>query len=134
MKPVALFSLQTHAGDYQAWPFETQLLLNNQPTQTYLLGYQLLHQLQLASGEYVLITDWDCPFEEATEVLLLSTQLKLLARHTFAVPYGSYLLDTLQVLDDANLKLIFYQDDCRQVTIAAKKIGLFGSRIKVAPL
>jgi hypothetical protein len=131
MKPITLFSLQTHTGDYANWPQETQLLHNKEPTQTFLPGYQLLHQFQLISGEYLLIADGDCPFEEATEVLLLNADLTLAARHTFSVPYGSFNLDDLQVIDDANLKLTFYDGDCRQVTILDKKTSLFGSRIKV---
>lgn len=134
MTPTTLFSMQTHTGDYQKWPLETLLLKNALPTQTYLPGYQILHQFQLNSGEYLLISDWDCPFEEATEVLLLSAKLALIARHSFGVPYGSFNLKDLQVIDDANLKLIFYQNDSRQVTITAKKIGLLGSRIKATQL
>ncbi len=134
MKKINIFSLHQHSGDYSAWPLKTQLLINQQPTQTYLPGYQLLHQFQLISGEYLLIADWDCPFEEATEVLLLSSDLIMVARYTFSVPYGSFNLDDLQVIDDANLKLTFYDNDCRQVTILNTKIGFFGSRISVAQL
>ncbi len=134
MKKINIFSLIQHTGDYATWPLKTQLLINQQPTQTYLPGYQLLHQFQLTSGEYLLITDWDCPFEEATEVLLLSADLTLAARHTFSVPYGSFNLDDLQVMDDVNVKLTFYDHDCRQVTILDKKTGLLGTRISVAQL
>jgi hypothetical protein len=131
MQLINSFSLQKYTGEYKTWPLETQLLLNEIPTKTFLLGFQLLHQFELSSGEFLLISDWDCPFEEATEVLLLNADLILAARHTFSVPYGSFNLEDLQLIDDANLKLIFYDNDCRQVTILDKKTGLFGSRIKV---
>jgi hypothetical protein len=134
MQTINSFSLQAHNGEYNTWPLQTLLIKNAAPTQAYLPGYQLLHQFQLSSGEFLLITDWDCPFEEATEVLLLSTDLALIARHTFAVPYGSFNLEAIQVIDDANLKLTFYQNDCWQVTILAEKTGLLGSRIKVTQL
>ena len=134
MKKIDSFSFVTHTGDYQSWPLKTQLLHHKQPTQTHLPGYQLLHQFILATGEYVLITDWDCPFEEATEVVLLSAAFALTARHSFSAPYGSFNLEDLQVIDETNLKLTFYQNDCRQVTIATKKTGLLGSRIKVVQL
>ena len=134
MTPITLFSLQTHTGDYQKWPLKTLLLKNATPTQAHLPGYQILHQFQLNSGEYLLITDWDCPFEEATEMLLLSAELALIARHSFGVPYGSFNLEALQVIDDANLTLTFYQNDCKQVTITAEKTGLLGSRIKVTQI
>ena len=134
MTPITLFSLQTHTGDYQKWPLKTLLLKNATPTQAHLPGYQILHQFQLNSGEYLLITDWDCPFEEATEMLLLSAELALIARHSFSVPYGSFNLEALQVIDDANLTLTFYQNDCKQVTITTEKTWLLGSRIKVTQI
>lgn len=134
MQIINSFSLQTHTGEYNTWPLKTLLLKNAAPTQAYLPGYQILHQFQLSSGEYLLIADWDCPFEEATEVLLLSAELAIIARHSFGVPYGSFNLEALQVIDDANLTLTFYQNDCKQVTIAAEKNGLLGSRIKVTQL
>ena len=134
MKKIDIFSFVQHSGDYQSWPLKTQLLLQSQPTQTQLPAYQLLHQFLLESGEYVLVADWDCPFEEATEVFLLSAKLALIARHSFSVPYGSFNLDDLQVIDDTNLRLTFYDNDCRQVTIATKITGLLGSRIKVTQL
>jgi hypothetical protein len=134
MQIINSFSLQKHTGEYKTWPLETQLLLNEIPTKTFLPGFQLLHQFQLSSGEFLLISDWDCPFEEATEVLLLNADLVPISRHTFSVPYGSFNLEQLQVIDDVNLKLTFYDGDCRQVTILDKKIGLFGSRIKVVQL
>ena len=82
----------------------------------------------------MLITDWDCPFEETTEVFLLSAELALIARHSFSVPYGIFNLEDLQVIDDTNLQLTFYENDCRQITVSAKKMGLLGSRINVAQL
>ena len=82
----------------------------------------------------MLITDWDCPFEETTEVFLLSAELALIARHSFSVPYESFNLEDLQIIDDTNLQLTFYDNDCRQVTVTAKKMGLLGSRINVAQL
>jgi hypothetical protein len=134
MQKINSFSLQTHTGEYKTWPLETQLYLNENPTKTYLPGFQLLHQFELSAGEFLLITDWDCPFEEATEVLLLSADLQLLDRHKFGAPYDSYCLDKVEVIDDANIKLTIYQDIQYLVTINAHKALLTGKRLQITRL
>jgi hypothetical protein len=117
MQTIDIFSLKDHAGDYRHWPLQTQLLINGLPSSCYVPGYRLLHQFQTPADEYLLINDWDCPFEEATEIILLDSQFKVLAVRSFGVPYGSFSLDEVLVLDEANLKLTFFRDEHWQVTI-----------------
>jgi hypothetical protein len=107
MKKIDIFSLQTHSGEYATWPLKTQLLMHGAATATYLPGYEILHQFLLDAGEYLLITDWDCPFEEAKEFVLLSATLSILSKRKLGVPYGSFLLMGVQVLDAKNLMLDF---------------------------
>ena len=107
MQKINIFSLQTHLGEYKNWPLKTLLLKNGESTTTYLPGYELLHQFELPASEYLLITDWDCPFEEATEFILLDSTLKILAKRKLAVPYGSFLLENLQVLSEHTIRLEF---------------------------
>lgn len=130
MQTIDIFSLKDHAGEYQNWPLRTQLLINGSPSPCYVPGYRLLHQFQTPAHEYLLINDWDCPFEEATEIILLDSQLRVLTVRTFGVPYGSFLLDDVLVMDDANLKLTFFQDDHWQVTITPQNLAClhFSSR------
>lgn len=70
-----------------------RLLQNGVPTACYVPGYRLLHQFQTGTGDYLLICDWDCPFEEASEFVLLSPELRILARRSLGLPYASFVLD-----------------------------------------
>ncbi|OQW75616.1 MAG: hypothetical protein BVN35_08170 [Proteobacteria bacterium ST_bin11] len=145
MRATDIFSLERHDGEYENWPLQTRLLINGLPSSCYLPGYRLLHQFQTPANEYLLISDCDCPFEEATEVILLDSQCKVLALRSFRVPYGAFCLDEAQVLDPANLKLSFFRDDHWQLTITPKnqfclhfssRTGLpaFRTRLQLKPL
>ena len=117
MEAITLFSLVTHSGAYKDWPLKTPLLLNGQPTLLAIPGFQMLHQFQLQSGDYLLITDWDCPFEEATEFLLISSDFKITARKKLGAPYVSFLLDTVEVLNNNQLKVTIFENDHFLLTI-----------------
>ncbi|MBD9354708.1 hypothetical protein [Methylomonas albis] len=130
MQAIEIFSLKSHAGEYQDWPLRTQLLINGLATSSYVPGYRLLHQFKTSADEYLLICDWDCPFEEATEIILLGSQLNVLAVRSLGVPYGSFWLDEVLVLDNVNLKLTFFRDEHWQVTVTSKNLAClhFSSR------
>ena len=80
----------------------------------------MLHQFELPAGEYSLITDWDCPFEEAIEFILLDSTLKILAKRKLAVPYCSFLLENLQVLNEHTIHLAFDNKDYWQPSVIPK--------------
>jgi len=122
MQTIDIFSLKSHAGEYQSWPLQTQLLINDLPSSCYVPGYRLLHQFQTSANDYLLICDWDCPFEEATEIILLDSQFKVVGVRSLGVPYGSFSLNEALVLDDVNLKLTFFRDEHWQVTITPQNL------------
>ncbi|MFM7200279.1 MAG: hypothetical protein ACKO6N_05770 [Myxococcota bacterium] len=92
--PLSCFQLTTHTGPYEHWPSKTPLLRDGQPTGTSIQGYTLLHQLQHAAG-FLLITDFDCPFEEAVCFTLLGPQLEQISVRVWGAPYASFWLDEL---------------------------------------
>lgn len=120
MQKINIFSLQAHLGEYKNWPLKTLLQKNGESTTTYLPGYEVLYQFELPAVEYLLITDWDCPFEEATEFILLDSTLKILAKRKLAVPYGSFLLENLQVLNEHTIHLEFDNKDYWQLSVMPK--------------
>ena len=117
MQAIQCFSLAKHSGEYKDWPLKTPLFLNGEPTSLAIPGFQLLHQFQLQSGDYLLITDWDCMFEEATEFLLISNDFKISARKTLGAPYASFLLDTVEILNSNQLKVTIFENDYFLLTI-----------------
>ncbi len=76
MKPITRFGMEKHDGPYETWPLRSRVSLDGKPTDISLPGYTLLHQFETANG-YILVTDYDCPYEEITSFALISKQLRL---------------------------------------------------------
>jgi hypothetical protein len=91
MQAIDTFALAKHTGAYEQWPQHTPLLANGADTGKCVPGYVI--EAQYRCGEhYLLITSWDCPFEEAQTFLLLSSSFDVLYEETLGAPYASYLL------------------------------------------
>ena len=79
MTPVSLFSLEKHAGPYEKWPLESRLYAGGRDTGTRLPGYVI--EAQYGCGDhYLVITSYDCPYEEVNEFLLLDRSFAIVAR------------------------------------------------------
>ncbi|MCA8920292.1 MAG: hypothetical protein KDD82_00705 [Planctomycetes bacterium] len=128
--PIEDFSLAQHAGDYRDWPRTTPLLRGGAPTGVEVPGYCLLRQY--AVGERtLLITDWDCPYEEATEVLLLDAQLRVVARKQFGVPYASFWLTDAAIADGGRaLELVLCERERWRVEVLERRPWLLGSLLQ----
>ena len=94
METTTRYSLERHEGPYESWPLRLRLFIDGEPTAVRVPGYNLLHQVALPSG-YLLVMDFDCPFEEATSFVLLDRNSRLLCTRTLSIPYGSYKLDKM---------------------------------------
>jgi hypothetical protein len=127
------FALEKHAGRYESWPLKTRLLVDSTLTDVHVPGYSLLHQFSCDDG-FLLITDYDCPFEEATGFTLLNADLQLAATRTLAVPYGSFLLDKIEWLDQRNLIAVFHADDRWKVSIAPRRFFSLRSQLSIRHL
>lgn len=128
LSPIDRFSLESHTGPYAEWPRTTRLLRDGARTQTSVPGYALLRQYALPDGRALLITDWDCPYEEATEVLLLGPDDRLLARRSFGAPYASVWLSAARVVDDgAALELELCDCERWRVEVLERRPFLVGS-------
>jgi hypothetical protein len=109
LEPITSFSLASHDGPYESWPLRTPLFNNGVATRTQIPGFVLDAQYRCADG-FLLITSWDCPFEESYDFSLLGHDYALLARASLGVPYGTFLLHAHWPLDDQSLRLHFYTD------------------------
>ncbi len=126
MEPILEFSLASHDGPYDQWPDRTPLLRNGQPTGARLQGYVLEAQYRCVHG-IVLITSYDCPFEESNDFYLLSDEYTLLAHTQLVVPYGSYLLHAHWPVDAARLRLHYHARLIYTLSIIPPS-GMYGSR------
>lgn len=75
MKPCTLFSLAPLSQEERQHATESQLIISGLPSTTKIPGITLLHQYEVPNG-YLLITDYDTPWEENIEVVLLNRNFK----------------------------------------------------------
>ena len=130
MHTIDRFALEQHEGLYESWPLRSGLLLDGQEIPLRVPGYVLLHQFETQHG-YLLITDCDCPFEEATSFVLLSNAMRLLACRTLSAPYASFLLERIEWLDASRCRAIFNRNDSWLVTLYAWGIPLVRPRLQL---
>ncbi|MBB4636710.1 hypothetical protein [Longimicrobium terrae] len=129
MIPIDRFSLEQHAGEYKDWPLRTRVLVDGQPTELFIPGYVLLHQFAVDDG-YLLVSDYDCPFEEATVFALVSPDLRLLSRRTVGVAYNTFLLTGLEWTGPREL-IASFDDFHVRVTLRRRGIPYLWPRISI---
>jgi hypothetical protein len=107
LEPIARFSLVSHEGPYKDWPLRTPLLVDGRHTGVSVPGYEIEGQYRCDAG-YLLINNWDCPFEESYDFVLLADDFATLSCVSLCVPYGSFLLHAHWPLGEASVRLHFY--------------------------
>lgn len=130
MKPITRFSLEKHDGPYEKWPLRSRLFLDGQPTRLSLPGYTLLHQFETPDG-YLLVTDYDCPFEEITNFALISRRLRLQSCRWVGWMYETFLLEHLAWIDDRTFTASFYGDLRCRFTVRSWGIPYIRPRLKI---
>lgn len=102
--PQQRFSLAKHKGPHARWPVKTALLCDGLLTGTQIEGCVIEAQYRCVAG-HLLITSFDCPYEEANRFTLLDEHFQVLAAIELRVPYGSFLLNAHWPLDAHTLRL-----------------------------
>lgn len=112
MKEIDRFALETHAGPYDAWPSRTRVIVDGVRSELAISGYVLLRQFETPDA-YLLVTDYDCLFEEAVTFTLVSKRLKVLAKRTVGAMYRSCHLSGITWTDDRHFSATFDDIDAR---------------------
>jgi hypothetical protein len=131
MKAVARFALAQHQGPYEAWPVRTSVIIDSQLSELTIPGFTLLRQYETTAG-YLLVTDFDCPFEEAVCFALIDKDFRtVLSERTVGQWYNSYILDEVEWLDDKHFFATFHdQPEYRyEFTIRKYNIPLIYPRL-----
>ena len=130
MQPTDLFSLAKHSGPYDKWPLKTELYVHGSATGKYVPGYVIEAQYQ-CDDRYLLVTSWDCPFEEMQTFSLLSKDLSILSTRNYGAPYATVWIEKHQSI--AENQAIFYCDTGYDViiTIRDRRPFFFGSFLKM---
>ena len=107
MQAITRCSLATHEGDYASWPGKSPLIVDGRELPIHIPGYTLLHQYETTSG-YVLVTDYDCPFEECTVFILLDKAFNIVDRRFVGAAYCSYALEHISWSGEGQFIARFY--------------------------
>jgi hypothetical protein len=111
MRRIERFTLLAQTDYPGDWPLESLLIADGEATQTHVPGVEILEQFEIIAG-YLLVTDYDCPFEETFHFILLDHDLRPVARRSLGarfsfVPDGRvHLLQELRWEDDWNFVVI----------------------------
>jgi hypothetical protein len=116
MQVIEGFSVEQHPGPYESWPLQSRLFHQGRDTGIRVPGYVIDAQYRCAPG-YFLILSHDCPYEEASDFVLLGPDYRRLAARTLGVPYGSYLLEAHRPLAADALLLRYFDNDHYRVSI-----------------
>jgi hypothetical protein len=132
MTEIDRFTLEKHDGPYETWPLRSRLLLDGKATNLSLPGYVLLSQFETADG-YVLITDYDCPFEEITNFALVGKHpLRLLSCRWLGWMYETFILERIEWLDQRTfIAVIGGSDHCWRLSIRSWGIPYVRPRLKL---
>jgi hypothetical protein len=109
IQSVAIFALEKHSGPYHAWGTTSALYADGILTNQRVPGFVIEGQYACADG-YILITSYDCPFEEAQNFLLLDKKYQIISQEFLGVMYGSYLLMKNYAISDSEIALEFAGD------------------------
>ncbi|MBK5413163.1 hypothetical protein [Pseudomonas sp. TH31] len=102
MKAIERFALVQHHGPDENWPEKNPVIIDGRASSLAISGFNLLRQYETAAG-YLLVTDFDCPYEEAVCFVLVSQDLEtVLSERTICQMYSSFWLDEVVWLDEAN--------------------------------
>jgi len=130
MKPINRFSLEKQDGPYQTWPVNSRLFFDGAPTGASLPGYQLLCQFEVPDG-YILVTDYDCPFEEITNFAFLDGRLRLKSCRWLGWMYETYLLTRLEWVDEKTFIVIINEQVAYRFTIHRWGIPYLRPRLRL---
>lgn len=131
MIPINCFSLRFPSGERDSWPERVQLRADIKTTSLTVSGYALLHQFETSHG-FVLVTDFDCPYEEAVCFTLIDKSLaKIESERCVGSPYGSYWLQRIVWRDDRHFTASF-KNESDQWEFSIRSWGLPLVRQKLA--
>ena len=104
------------------------LYFNHQDTSTFIAGQVIEAQYSctLPNGYagYLVVTSFNCPFEESTEFSLLDEAFKLVATTSLAQAYGSLLLYAHWPVANNRLRLHYYGQFVLDLTISSSRFWL----------
>ena len=123
MKKISCFSFKPQPGPYETWSLCSELILNGNPTGKYVPGFVIGAQYAY-KDLYLLVTSWDCPYEESQEFILLSKDLTVLCKKHIGHIYSTVIIESHEAI--AEDQVLFHCNNDVDILVAAKS-GLLHS-------
>jgi hypothetical protein len=117
---ITAFSLEAHSGPYDTWPWRTRLFYEGRDTGRKVGGYLIEAQFSVAAG-FLVVTSYDCPFEEMTHFYLLDQHFRIRGHAAKGVPYVSWLLKTMSPESEGAFRVEFYGGEHWRLTIRERR-------------
>ncbi|MFV0680098.1 hypothetical protein [Ottowia sp.] len=124
MTPIQRYRIEQHEGDYASWPKKSRLWADGHLLPHGVPGYVIEAQYDTPLGP-LLITSYDCMYEEANDFLLIDHTGRVVAQATLGLMFCSYLLDAHWPVDAHTLALHYHLNDFYTLTVRPGR--LFGS-------
>ena len=133
MQPTDRYRLESHPGPYESWPRTTRLIVDGELTEHTVSGYVIDAQYHCPLGT-LLITSYDCLFEEANSFILLNDEHRIIAKRFLGAMYDSFLLDAHWPIDEFTIAL-HYQTTLFYTLSVLPPLAYFGRRprLKLLP-
>ena len=130
MELIDKFSLQVHEGEYESWPLKSILYYCGLPLEKKVNGYFIDKQYEL-SDYFLLFINWDCPFEESCEIVVLNKLKKVVGQYSIGSAYNSYNLHSISVISNHCYKLVYSNNVTVELCVNYPKNHWFSKVVKV---
>ena len=117
MKKISTFSLKKQTSPYEAWQLKSELLINGERTDKFVPGFVIEAQYSFKDF-YLIVTSWDCAYEESQEFLLLSKDLEVLSKKHIGELYSTVWIEYHEIV--AKNQVLFHCNGDMDVLITAK--------------
>jgi hypothetical protein len=109
MQLITRYSLESHPGEYKTWPPDSRLIIDGHASEYRIPGYVIEAQYESPLG-ILLITSYDCMFEESNDFILLDERHRCIATTGLGGPYLSFLLNAHWPVNSRTIALHYYND------------------------
>jgi len=117
MDKIECFSFKPQPGPYETWSLCSELIQDGKATGKYIPGFVIGAQYAY-KDLYLLVTSWDCPYEESQEFILLSNDLTVLCKKHIGHIYSTvFLQDHEPVAED---QALFHCNDDIDILVTIK--------------
>jgi len=135
MIQVNRFAIKMRGEPYDSLSHRSRLIVDGQLTSFSVPGHTLLHQFETSSC-YLLVTDYDCPFEESVCFVAISKDIRrTLDSRCVGAPYASYLLKDIHWTDERHFYATFVdRTDRWSFSIREHEIPMLRRKLKMIRL